>query len=111
MALRLRNLLRLGGGHFQGGGLADDGLGILFLLEGLVDRQYADIAEYGARVDAVGVALAGENEIDAVVGQNEAARAGVNWIVVGSSVFQSDDPGEAYRDLQRKAEEALLIKV
>ena len=41
----------------------------------------------------------------------EAARAGVNWIVVGSSVFQSDDPGGAYRDLQGKAEEALLIKV
>jgi ribulose-phosphate 3-epimerase len=41
----------------------------------------------------------------------DAARAGVNWVVVGSSVFQSNDPGNAYRDLQRKAEEALLIKV
>jgi ribulose-phosphate 3-epimerase len=41
----------------------------------------------------------------------DAARAGVNWVVVGSSVFQSNHPGNAYRDLQRKAEEALLIKV
>jgi hypothetical protein len=35
----------------------------------------------------------------------------VNWVVVGSSVFQNPDPGKAFRDLQRKAEEALLIKV
>jgi ribulose-phosphate 3-epimerase len=41
----------------------------------------------------------------------DAARAGVNWVVVGSSVFQNPDPGKAFRDLQRKAEEALLIKV
>jgi ribulose-phosphate 3-epimerase len=41
----------------------------------------------------------------------DAAQAGVNWVVVGSSVFQNNDPGNAYRDLQRKAEEALLIKV
>ena len=41
----------------------------------------------------------------------EAAKAGVNWVVVGSSVFQESDPGEAFRELQRKAEEALLIKV
>jgi ribulose-phosphate 3-epimerase len=41
----------------------------------------------------------------------DAARAGVNWVVVGSSVFQNPHPGKAFRDLQRKAEEALLIKV
>lgn len=41
----------------------------------------------------------------------EAAKAGVNWVVVGSSVFQESDPGRAFRELQRKAEEALLIKV
>lgn len=41
----------------------------------------------------------------------DAARAGVDWVVVGSSVFQSSNPAEAFRELQRKAEEALLIKV
>jgi ribulose-phosphate 3-epimerase len=41
----------------------------------------------------------------------EVARAGVNWIVVGSSIFNTPDPVQAYWDLQRRAEEALLIKV
>lgn len=41
----------------------------------------------------------------------EAAKAGVNWVVVGSSVFRTPDPGEAFRDLQRRAEEALLVRV
>lgn len=41
----------------------------------------------------------------------DAAKAGVNWIVVGSSVFHAPDPGEAFRDLQRRAEEALLVRV
>ena len=40
----------------------------------------------------------------------EVARAGVNWIVVGSSVFHKPDPGEAFRELQRKAEEAILVR-
>jgi hypothetical protein len=35
----------------------------------------------------------------------------VNWLVVGSSVFHAPDPGEAFRDLQRRAEEALLVRV
>ncbi len=41
----------------------------------------------------------------------DAAKAGVNWVVVGSSVFHAPDPGEAFRDLQRRAEEALLVRV
>ena len=41
----------------------------------------------------------------------EAARAGVNWVVVGSSIFHRPDPAEAFRDLQRRAEEALTVKV
>jgi ribulose-phosphate 3-epimerase len=41
----------------------------------------------------------------------DAAKAGVNWLVVGSSVFHAPDPGEAFRDLQRRAEEALLVRV
>jgi ribulose-phosphate 3-epimerase len=41
----------------------------------------------------------------------EVAKAGVNWVVVGSSVFSTPDPAEAFRNLQRRAEEALLVKV
>jgi orotidine-5'-phosphate decarboxylase len=41
----------------------------------------------------------------------EATKAGVNWVVVGSSVFHAPDPERAYRDLQRRAEEALLVRV
>jgi ribulose-phosphate 3-epimerase len=41
----------------------------------------------------------------------EATRAGVNWVVVGSSVFGKSDPGTAYRDLQQRAEESLMVKV
>ncbi len=53
-------------------------------------------------------------EIDGGIGLEnvgEAAKAGVNWVVVGSSIFSKPDPGEAYRELQRKAEEALLVRV
>lgn len=38
-------------------------------------------------------------------------KAGVNWVVVGSSVFHNADPGTAFQKLQRKAEEALLVKI
>jgi ribulose-phosphate 3-epimerase len=41
----------------------------------------------------------------------EVARSGVNWVVAGSSVFGETDPGPAYRNLQRKAEESLMVKV
>jgi ribulose-phosphate 3-epimerase len=41
----------------------------------------------------------------------DVAKAGANWLVIGSSVFGKPDPGDAFRDLQRKAEEALLVRV
>ena len=53
-------------------------------------------------------------EIDGgITGENigSVVKAGVNWVVIGSSVFHSTDPGAAYRELQRKAEEALLVKI
>jgi ribulose-phosphate 3-epimerase len=42
---------------------------------------------------------------------SEVVKAGVDWVVIGSAVFQKPAPGEAFRELQRKAEEALLIRV
>jgi len=53
-------------------------------------------------------------EIDGGVGSEnvaDVARAGVDWVVAGSSVFGTNDPGQAFRDLQRTAEEAFQIKV
>ncbi|HEX4809210.1 MAG TPA: ribulose-phosphate 3-epimerase [Bryobacteraceae bacterium] len=53
-------------------------------------------------------------EIDGGVGMNnvaEVAKAGVNWVVAGTSVFQTPDPGEAFREMQRTAEEAISVKV
>jgi ribulose-phosphate 3-epimerase len=41
----------------------------------------------------------------------EVVKHGVNWVVVGSSVFHHPDPGAAYQELQRKAEESLLVKI
>lgn len=41
----------------------------------------------------------------------EVVKEGVNWVVVGSSVFHHPDPGAAYQELQRKAEESLLVKI
>lgn len=41
----------------------------------------------------------------------DVVREGVNWVVVGSSVFHHPDPGAAYQELQRKAEESLLVKI
>jgi ribulose-phosphate 3-epimerase len=41
----------------------------------------------------------------------DAVKAGVDWVVAGSSVFNTPDPAEAYRDLQRRAEQALMVKV
>jgi ribulose-phosphate 3-epimerase len=38
-------------------------------------------------------------------------RAGCDWLVVGSSVFHSDDSGSAVRDLQHAADNALAIRV
>jgi ribulose-phosphate 3-epimerase len=53
-------------------------------------------------------------EIDGGVGTEniaEAAQAGVDWFVAGSSVFHAPDPAQAVRDLRRKAEEANFVKV
>ncbi len=53
-------------------------------------------------------------EIDGGVGAAniaDVAKAGVDWVVAGSSVFHSSDPARAARDLQQSAEQAMLIKV
>ncbi|MGH9692979.1 MAG: ribulose-phosphate 3-epimerase, partial [Bryobacteraceae bacterium] len=53
-------------------------------------------------------------EIDGGVGMEniaDVARAGVDWVVAGSSVFQASDPAQAVRDMQRAAEEALSVRV
>lgn len=53
-------------------------------------------------------------EIDGGVGPEniaEVARAGVDWVVAGSSVFQAPDPAEAVREMQHLAADAFSIKV
>lgn len=53
-------------------------------------------------------------EIDGGVGMEniaDVARAGVDWIVAGSSVFHAADPAQAVRDLRRAAEEVNFVKV
>jgi len=53
-------------------------------------------------------------EIDGGVGEDnisEVARAGVDWVVAGSSVFHTADPGEAVRGMRRLAEEATAVRV
>jgi ribulose-phosphate 3-epimerase len=53
-------------------------------------------------------------EIDGGVGPEniaEVARAGVDWVVAGSSVFGTENAAQAFRDLQDTAREALSIKV
>lgn len=53
-------------------------------------------------------------EIDGGVGPEnvaEVAKAGVDWIVAGSSVFHAPDAAGAFREMHRIAEEALSIKV
>jgi ribulose-phosphate 3-epimerase len=53
-------------------------------------------------------------EIDGGVDRNniaDVARAGVDWVVAGSSVFNSSDAAQAVRELQQAAEEAISIKV
>jgi ribulose-phosphate 3-epimerase len=41
----------------------------------------------------------------------EIARAGVDWVVAGSSVYGHADPAEAFRELRREADAALAIRV
>lgn len=53
-------------------------------------------------------------EIDGGLGPEnvaEAARAGVDWVVAGSSVFHAPDASKAVREMQRLAEEAISVKV
>jgi ribulose-phosphate 3-epimerase len=53
-------------------------------------------------------------EIDGGIGPDniaEVARAGVDWVVAGSSVFGVKDPTQAVRDMRQTAEEAFQIKV
>jgi ribulose-phosphate 3-epimerase len=53
-------------------------------------------------------------EIDGGVGPEnitDVARAGVDWVVAGSSVFGAPDPAAALRNLQQAAQEAFQIKV
>jgi len=41
----------------------------------------------------------------------DAVRAGCDWIVTGSSIFHTADPEQAFRDMQRTAREATLMRV
>lgn len=53
-------------------------------------------------------------EIDGGVGPEniaEVARAGVDWVVAGSSVFQAPDPAQAVREMQRLAADVFSVKV
>lgn len=53
-------------------------------------------------------------EIDGGVARDNAGditRAGCDWLVAGSSVFHTPDPGEAYSELKRIAREGVLTKV
>jgi ribulose-phosphate 3-epimerase len=53
-------------------------------------------------------------EIDGGVGLENAAeivRAGCDWLVAGSSIFHTPDPGQAFSELQKAAREAVLVKV
>jgi ribulose-phosphate 3-epimerase len=53
-------------------------------------------------------------EIDGGVGPEniaDVARAGVDWVVAGSSVFSTPDPAETVYEMQRLADEAFSVKV
>jgi len=53
-------------------------------------------------------------EIDGGVGPEniaQIARAGVDWVVVGTSVFRAPDPAQAMRDMLKTADQALQVKV
>jgi ribulose-phosphate 3-epimerase len=53
-------------------------------------------------------------EIDGGVSRENAGditRAGCDWLVAGSSIFHTPDPGQAFVELQRAAREAVLVKV
>jgi ribulose-phosphate 3-epimerase len=53
-------------------------------------------------------------EIDGGVARDNAGeivRAGCDWLVAGSSIFHSPDPGRAFSELQRAARETTLVRV
>ena len=53
-------------------------------------------------------------EIDGGVGPEniaDVARAGVDWVVAGSSVFHAPDPAQAVRDMRQASQEALSMRV
>jgi ribulose-phosphate 3-epimerase len=53
-------------------------------------------------------------QIDGGVGLHniaEVARAGVDWVVAGTSIFHTEDPARNIREMRRLAEEATSIKV
>jgi ribulose-phosphate 3-epimerase len=53
-------------------------------------------------------------EIDGGVSLENAAeivRAGCDWLVAGSSIFHTDDPGATFQHMQRQARDATLAKV
>ncbi len=53
-------------------------------------------------------------EIDGGVGPENAGditRAGCDWLVAGSSIFHTPDPGQAFVELQRAAREGTLVRV
>jgi ribulose-phosphate 3-epimerase len=53
-------------------------------------------------------------EIDGGVGPDniaDVAKAGVDWVVAGSSVFHTTNAAQAVREMQQAAEEAIAIKV
>jgi ribulose-phosphate 3-epimerase len=41
----------------------------------------------------------------------EITRAGCDWLVAGSSIFHTPDPGQAFTALQRAAREGVLVRV
>jgi ribulose-phosphate 3-epimerase len=53
-------------------------------------------------------------EIDGGVGQDniaDVAKAGVDWVVAGSSIFHAPDAAESAREMERLAREAISIQV
>ena len=80
--------------------------------QAFIPRSLEKVRELRRHRDERGLTFA--IEIDGGVGQDnigEVARAGVDWVVAGSSVFHTPDPTEAVRDMQRTAEEAISVRV
>lgn len=53
-------------------------------------------------------------EIDGGISTHNVAdvvRAGVDWVVTGTSIFHAEDPAAAVREMQQLAQEAALIRV